>query len=62
LNWVANPSFKFNLENNLSVLMTESEARPTKGFTALSNYVSSFNSGLLSWLKIKSIYNSIAEI
>ena len=61
LNWEANPSFKFNLENNLSVLATESEAKPTNSFTALIKYFPSFNSGLFTSLKFESIYNSIAD-
>ena len=60
LNWMPNPSFKFNLDNNLSVLATESEAKPTNSFTAMIKYFPSFNSGLFTSLKFESIYNSVA--
>ena len=61
LNWVANPSFKLNLENNMNVLATESEAKPTNSFTALIKYFPSFNSGSFTSLKFESVYNSIAD-
>jgi len=61
LNWVANPSFKLNLENNMYVLATESEAKPTNSFTALIKYFPLFNSGSFTSLKFESVYNSIAD-
>ena len=60
LNWIPNPSFKFHLDNNLSLLATDSEAKPTNSFTAMIKYFPSFNSGLFTSLKFESIYNSIA--
>ena len=61
LNWMPNPSFKFHLDNNLSVLAAGSEAKPTNNFTATIKYFPSFNSGLFTSLKFESIYNSIAD-
>ena len=60
LNWIPNPSFKFHLDNNLSLLATDSEAKPTNSFTAMIKYFSSLNSGLFTSLKFESIYNSVA--
>ena len=60
LNWTPNRSFKFNLENDLSVLAANNEAKPTNTFSATIKYFPSFNSGLFTSLKFESIYNSIA--
>ena len=48
LSWVPNRSFKLNLDNNLSVLAANSEAKPTNTFTATIKYFPSFNSGLFT--------------
>ena len=61
LNWIPNPSFKFHLDNNLSLLATDSEAKPTNSFTAMIKYFPSFKSGLFTSLKFESSYNSIAN-
>ena len=61
LSWVPNRSFKLNLDNNLSVLAANSEAKPTNTFTATIKYFPSFNSGLFTSLQFESIHNSVAD-
>ena len=61
LSWVPCRSFKLNLDNNLSVLAANSEAKPTNTFTATIKYFPSFNSGLFTSLQFESIHNSVAD-
>ena len=61
LAWVPNRSFKLNLDNDLSVLAAQSEAKPTNTFTATIKYFPSSNSGLFTALQFESIHNSVAD-
>ena len=60
LNWTPNRSFKINLDNDLAVLATNAEVKPTNTFSATVKYFPSFNSGLFTSLQFKSIHNSLA--